>query len=225
MSESSLSAVTSVTRRDAVLSQLRNAILTGRLTPGERLKEVPLSKDLGVSRPTLREAIYQLIHEGLLVQEDYKGVTVAGIDPETVADIAVVRTPLEAIAARAIASDKSGNARAALERAWSVYDEAARGEDPVRENQAHLELHRTIWIASGNSMLERIWPIVSTSILLALGTDAAAHHDTTRNRRMHRDLVDAIVHNRPRDIDREVRAHIRASADETIEVLRSRQER
>jgi DNA-binding GntR family transcriptional regulator len=76
-----LSPVVSVTRRDAVLSELRNAILTGRLAPGDRIKEVQMAKELGVSRPTLREAIYQLIHEGLLVQEVYKGITVGQQPP------------------------------------------------------------------------------------------------------------------------------------------------
>lgn len=217
--EGNISPVAGVTRRDAVLSELRNAILTGRIRPGERFKEVQLAKVLGVSRPTLREAIYQLIHEGLLVQEDYKGVTVASLDPATISDIAVVRVALETIAAKAIASDKSGRSRAALERAWAAYDEAAGSDDPVRENEAHLELHRTIWIESGNSMLRRIWPIVSASIHLALSTDAAAHHDANRNRRMHRELVDAIMRNRSRDIDSKVRDHIRASADELLEML------
>jgi DNA-binding GntR family transcriptional regulator len=85
------------------LTELRSAILTGQLLPGDRLKEVELSNELGVSRPTLREAIYQLIHEGLLVQEPYKGITVAGIDASTISDIAVVRVALETIAAKAIA--------------------------------------------------------------------------------------------------------------------------
>src|SRR5262245_16098065 len=101
---SSVAPVSSVTRREAVLWELRGAILSGKLQPGERLKEVQLSQDLGVSRPTLREAIYQLIHEGLLVQEAYKGVTVVAIDAETISDIAVVRSSLETIAAKAIAT-------------------------------------------------------------------------------------------------------------------------
>jgi DNA-binding GntR family transcriptional regulator len=211
--------VASVTRRDAVLSELRNAILTGRIGPGERLKEVELAQELGVSRPTLREAIYQLIHEGLLVQEDYKGITVTSLDPATISDIAVVRIALETIAAKAIARDKSGRSQAALQRAWAAYDEAAASGDPVRENEAHVELHRTIWIESGNSMLLRIWPVVSATIHRALSTDAAARHDTSRNWRHHRELVDAIMHKRSRDIDRAVRTHVRLSAEELLEML------
>jgi DNA-binding GntR family transcriptional regulator len=213
---SGISPVVSVTRRDAVLSELRNAILGGLLAPGTRLKEVPLAKELGVSRPTLRDAIYQLIHEGLLIQEDYKGIKVASIEPKTISDIAVVRSALETIAAKAIAGDKSGLSQAALTRAWAAYDEVAGSGDVARENEAHLELHRTIWITSGNSMLQRIWPIVASSIHLALSTDAAVRHNTSANRRMHRELVDAIMHNRSRDIDRAIREHIKVSAEELL---------
>ena len=220
-----LSPVTSVIRRDAVLSQLRNAILTNRLKPGERIREVQLARDLGVSRPTLREAIYQLIHEGLLVQEPHKGVTVAEIDAATITDIAVVRAALETIAAKAIATDKDDAAREKLRQVWITYDEAAASGDTVRENEAHMELHRTVWLASHNSMLERIWPIVSASVNLALSTDIAARQDTERNRGMHRELVEAILHNRQRRIVSAVREHIQISADELLGLLRERQAR
>lgn len=220
-----LSPVTSVIRRDAVLSQLRNAILTNRLKPGERIREVQLAKDLGVSRPTLREAIYQLIHEGLLVQEPHKGVTVAEIDAATITDIAVVRAALETIAAKAIATDKDDSVRERLRQVWITYDEAAASGDTVRENEAHMELHRTVWMASHNSMLERIWPIVSASVNLALSTDIAARQDTERNRRMHRELVEAILYNRRRRIVSAVREHIQISADELLGLLRETQAR
>lgn len=219
-----LMPVASVTRRDAVLTELRSAILNGRLMPGDRLKEVQLSKELGVSRPTLREAIYQLIHEGLLVQEAYRGVTVAAIDASMINDIAVVRGALETIAAKAIAADKDGTARQALQAAWDEYEDAAASGDLVRENEAHLALHETIWMASGNVMLQRIWPIVSASINLALSTDIAVRHDGERARRLHHDLVRAIVDNRQRDITTAVRNHIQTSAGELLEIMQEREQ-
>ncbi|MFI7067471.1 GntR family transcriptional regulator [Kribbella sp. NPDC050124] len=211
-----------MTRRDAVLTELRNAVLTGQLRPGERLPEVRLARDLGVSRPTVREAIYQLIHEGLLVQEDHKGVTVATIDEATITDIAIVRTALESLAAKSIAADEDGAARARLREAWEVYDQAALSGDPALENEAHLELHRTIWAASGNVILQRIWPIVSAPINLALSTDVVVRHDQERSRRTHRELVEAILDNRQRDVTSAVRRHIQRSAAELLELLQAR---
>lgn len=221
--DQAVSPISGVTRRDAVLSELRDAILTGRILPGDRLKEVQLAKELGVSRPTLREALYQLIHEGLLVQEDYKGITVAGVEESTISDIAVVRVALETIAACQIAAG-TGAQKDALRRAWLTYDDAAASGDQVRENEAHLELHRTIWVTSQNTMLQRIWPIVSAPIHLALSTDVAAHHEPDRNRRMHRELVEAIASGKRREIEAVVREHIQASAADLLHILRQREQ-
>jgi DNA-binding GntR family transcriptional regulator len=214
-----LGPVASLTRRDAVLHQLRRAILAGELEPGERLREVQLAHDLGVSRPTLREALYQLIHEGLLVQEPYKGIAVAAIDAATITDVAAVRVALETVAARAIAADRTGESQAGLRAAWADYERAVDGDDPGLQHEAHLALHRAIWLLSGNTVLQRIWPIVSASINLAVSTDQVARGDLKRARRAHRTLLDAILSNRVRDIDREVRAHIRASADELVTII------
>jgi len=221
--KSSVSPVVSVTRRDAVLSELRSAILEGRLKAGDRIREVQMSRELGVSRPTLREALYQLIHEGLLIQEVYKGITVAGIDAAAIEDIAVVRVALETIAAESIAKDPDPAVKAALMRAWEIFDAAAAAGDSERENEAHVELHKTIWMESGNSMLCRMWPIVAPSINLALTTDQAAFNDVERRRRMHRELVDVIVKGPRRAIKATVRDHIMTSACELVDILREKE--
>jgi len=221
--KSSVSPVVSVTRRDAVLSELRSAILDGRLKAGDRIREVQMSRELGVSRPTLREALYQLIHEGLLIQEVYKGITVAGIAAAAIEDIAVVRVALETIAAESIAKDPDPAVKAALMRAWEIFDAAAAAGDSERENEAHVELHKTIWMESGNSMLCRMWPIVAPSINLALTTDQAAFDDVERRRRMHRELVDVIVKGPRRAIKATVRDHIMTSACELVDILREKE--
>lgn len=215
-----LTPILSVTRRDAVLTELRDAILTGALAPGTRLREVHLAKELGVSRPTLREALYQLIHEGLLVQEDFKGIMVASMDRASIQDIAIVRASLETIAAKTIAADEDGASREALRQAWAAYEEAAKNGDPAEENEAHLALHQTIWTESRNSMLRRIWPIVSAPVHLALSADLASQHgDTDRNLRMHRELVDAILSNEPATIETAVHEHIEVSANLLLDAL------
>ena len=58
--------------RDVVFNTLRNAILTGELSPGERLMEIKLADKLGVSRTPIREAIRKLELEGLVVNTPRK---------------------------------------------------------------------------------------------------------------------------------------------------------
>jgi DNA-binding GntR family transcriptional regulator len=219
VTQSGVFPVSSVTRRDAVLNELRRAILVGELAAGERLKEVQLAERLGVSRPTLREAIYQLVHEGLLVQQAYKGISVAEMNADSIKDVAAVRAALETVAGLAIGADKTGGSQQMLGAAWSRYQEAAASGDPVDVHQSHIELHRTIWLASHNTMLERIWPIVQSHINLAVSTDQSTRADLARAHETHRRLVEAILGNRRRQIQAEVEQHIEASADELLKLI------
>src|SRR5215472_16915505 len=101
--------VTNQTRRDAVVHELRRSIMAGELVAGQRVREVQVAQQMGISRPTLHEAINQLIDEGLLEQEPYRGVVVASIDAKFITDVASVRVALETLAARAIATDPDGS--------------------------------------------------------------------------------------------------------------------
>ncbi|MBC9731318.1 GntR family transcriptional regulator, partial [Streptomyces sp. TRM68367] len=135
--------VSTQTRRDAVVDELRRAIMAGELAAGQPLREVHIAQRLGVSRPTLREAIYQLIHEGLLEQQPYRGVVVTAIDEKFITDTAAVRVALETLAARALAGDPDGSRKAKLRSAWQEYRAAHRVQDAARLHQAHITLHRT----------------------------------------------------------------------------------
>ena len=64
--------------RDVVFETLRDAIITQVLKPGERLMEIQLADEMGVSRTPVREAIRKLELEGLVVMVPRKGAYVAG---------------------------------------------------------------------------------------------------------------------------------------------------
>ncbi|CAL9336538.1 hypothetical protein SUDANB6_00180 [Streptomyces sp. enrichment culture] len=214
--------VSTQTRRDAVVDELRRAIVAGELEPGQRVREVHVAQQLGVSRPTLREAIYQLVHEGLLEQQPYRGVVVAAIDAKFITDTAEVRVALETLAARAVAEDPDGTRKPHLRRAWQEYREAHAARDAARLHQAHTALHRTIWDASDNQMLKRIWPAVEAQINLAITVDESTRSDPDRALHVHERLVDAILGGDPGAIAAEVERHTRASADELLEMLAER---
>jgi DNA-binding transcriptional regulator YhcF (GntR family) len=102
--------VTKESTRDKVYSSLRNAILSGRLHCGERVKEIPLAEELGVSRAILREAMQQLVHEGLLESNSYRGARVIELRPEQIDEIVEARILLEGRAVR-LAAERIHNAQ------------------------------------------------------------------------------------------------------------------
>jgi DNA-binding GntR family transcriptional regulator len=94
-------------QREVVVTAIRRAVVLGELTPGDKLREVKLAAALDVSRPTLREALHQLVQEGWLVQEPYRGFSVTALNEAEVMDLARTRVPLDLIAATAILEDTS----------------------------------------------------------------------------------------------------------------------
>lgn len=91
--------------REVVFDSLREAIIGGILRPGERLMEIQLAEELGVSRTPVREAIRKLELEGFVVMVPRKGAYVAGISLKDIADVFEVRASLEALAA-ALAAER-----------------------------------------------------------------------------------------------------------------------
>ena len=74
---------------------LRQAILRGELKPGERLMEIRLANQLGVSRTPIREAIRMLELDGLVIMVPRKGAQVAQITEKDLNDVLEVRLGLE----------------------------------------------------------------------------------------------------------------------------------
>src|SRR3954471_9833299 len=93
------------------LQTLRDAILAGRLAPGERLVEERLSAELGMSRVPIREAIKQLVVEGLAVPAAEapggRGAQVAALSPDVAAELIEVRAVLEGLNARLAARNRA----------------------------------------------------------------------------------------------------------------------
>mgnify|MGYP002733969358 FL=1 len=85
--------------RDVVFESLREAILEGKLSPGQRLMEVQLAEQLGVSRTPVREAIRKLELEGLVVMLPRKGAYVADISLKDLVDVLEIRASLEGLSA------------------------------------------------------------------------------------------------------------------------------
>lgn len=86
--------------RDMVFDVLMNAIMRGQLSPGERLLEVQLAEEMGVSRTPVREAIRRLELEGFVVMLPRKGAYVAGLSIDDVENVYEIRTALETLAVR-----------------------------------------------------------------------------------------------------------------------------
>ena len=139
--------------RDVVFNTLRQAILKGELTAGERLMEKQLAERMGVSRTPIREAIRKLELEGLVVMIPRKGAEVAKVTEKDIRDVLEVRATLEALAVR-LACDKMD--QAGLEKLEKVRNEfalAAENKEIELLIQKDIEFHDAIFEATDNQRL------------------------------------------------------------------------
>ena len=84
----------------SAVEALREAILDGRLEPGEWLRQEALAEEMGISQITLRDALNQLVGEGMAVRVPYKGVRVVSLDARDVESVCTMRGLLEGLAAQ-----------------------------------------------------------------------------------------------------------------------------
>lgn len=80
---------------EQIVDRLRTDIVSGAVAPGDRLTETALSRQFGVSRVPIREALRTLETEGFVVLRQYAGAVVASLDPDDVADLFAVREVIE----------------------------------------------------------------------------------------------------------------------------------
>lgn len=88
---------TGVPLREQVIEALRRAILDFELQPGQRLVERELIERLGVSRTTVREALRELISDGLVTVVPQRGAVVSTPSAEEAADLYEMRAVLESL--------------------------------------------------------------------------------------------------------------------------------
>jgi DNA-binding GntR family transcriptional regulator len=215
-----LSPVSSSTRREEVVRALRRAILTGELQAGDHLREVALAERLGVSRPTVRESMRQLIQEGLLTQEPYRGTRVVEPQPETLLEIADVRSALEALAARKAAARGAELLREPFAKALADLEQAATSGDQSLMHEAHVSFHGLVYTASGSQLLEQVWNLIHARIAFAVAWDQMAYPDSAwgeRQLQRHRAIVTAIMGGDAASIDRVVNEHIGAAARDVVD--------
>lgn len=142
------------TLKHNVADLIEEAILSGKVKPGERLNESQLSRDLRVSRAPIREALQQLEKQGLVVNQARRGMFVVHLDDEDVQKINAVRLGLEAQAMTLAREHMTPQATARLEQALDRLERSENASPAIRA-RLDFDFHRSIWALSGNEYLER----------------------------------------------------------------------
>ncbi|MFI7701668.1 GntR family transcriptional regulator [Nonomuraea sp. NPDC049480] len=172
----------------ALTDALRSRVLSGEIAPGTPLPEQEIAASYGVARPTVREALASLVHEGLLRRERNRSAYVPEVTISDLNDLMYVRRPLEDLMAQAVAGRQVPTAEAALHR-MAALPAGAPWSEIVAE---HMALHQALIEAVGSPHLERLYGVLAAETRLGLVRLKEVYMDRDVLVREHRELLDAI---------------------------------
>lgn len=180
---------------DDIAAQLREAILSGLLQPGERLVEELLAASLDVSRGPIRDALVVLEREGLVIKEHNRGTFVARLSRKDLDEVYSLRLVLERLAIRLAAEHVTD---AELQEMQHIIDlmrnHAEQGITEKLAAELDIQFHEIIYRASRHQRLFECWNQLKTQIYrLLLGRMVATLDYRTLAVESHQDILDAIA--------------------------------
>jgi DNA-binding GntR family transcriptional regulator len=144
---------------------LRQAIVSGELLPGERLLEEELSARLGLGRAAVRMALVRLEHDGLVERERHRGARVRRVSEDEAIEILEARAALEGLAARHAATTAD---EAAIEGLRGIIADMRRlreSGDLIGLSNFNARLHARILEVSGHETAKRLSRTLSSQIV------------------------------------------------------------
>jgi DNA-binding GntR family transcriptional regulator len=144
--------------------RLRRAIVAGRLPPGERLKELELCAEFGISRTPLREALRVLAAEGLVEIVPNRGATVVDLSGEAAEHAFQVIAALESEAAALAAERATAAERTEIERLTRALADHRRGGDLDGYFAVNEAIHALVMAAARNPLLADLHGRVNTRL-------------------------------------------------------------
>ncbi len=181
-------------KRAEVAKLLETTILSGLLTPGTRLPEIRLGRELGVSQAIVREALRDLESLGLVVKRVNQGTYVVELNPDDLVAIYQVRRELEPLACGLAASHRTLADIQVMEGCMAEMRAAAAVRDFSSYSNADLHFHRMIWAAQPNRFLEKSLEMVCLPLFAydQIGRSATSTMDYARVTRQHEMVLTAL---------------------------------
>jgi len=204
---------TPTTLKSHIFQGLRDAIVSGRYRPGDRLNESKIAREFGISRIPVREALLQLQEHGLVMNHERRGMFVTRLSDEDVQRINSLRVVLEAEALKLcrlkISKQDAARLTHVVERmeAWTERTE-------MDAAALDLEFHRTLWEAAGNPYLTRALDSLVTSLFAHKALEYVSADLQRWSLHHHRALLDVALGNSNIEPEAAIVFHMRTAYTE-----------
>lgn len=203
-------------RREQTYKALRDAIQSGKLKPGTRLREIDLAERLGISRTPIREALSRLQSDGLVVNEPNRGMIVTVLDRRMVSELYVMRQVLEGTAAGLAARHASDEEIAGLRE---IADRDKNYTDPQMLAANNRLFHEALYQSAHNRYLLKTLNTLRESMALLGNTTLAIPGRSRTALQEHQRIVDALERRDAAAAEEETVAHIKEAYRARLRIL------
>ena len=209
--------------RELVFESIREAIIGGQLPPGERLMEIQLAEEMGVSRTPVREAIRKLELEGLVVMIPRKGAYVSGLSMKDISDVFEIRSALEGLAAELASERATEEELENMERHLVRIAEGIEKGDITSVVEVDTDFHGMLYTASRNQWLGQIINNLREQIQRFRQTSLSYPGRMRVALEEHRRIVEAISSRDPELARKLAAEHIENAENSLMDAIRSEQ--
>ncbi|WP_270936601.1 GntR family transcriptional regulator [Falsiroseomonas oryzae] len=196
------------TRAEALAQRLADEIVSGRLTPGTPLEEVPLAAAHGVSRTPVREALRRLESSGLVETRPRRGAVVARPQPQRLREMFAVMAELEALAAAACARAMKPGDRRELEALHRRMAAMVREPDIAGYRAANVAFHQALYAGARNGYLAELAADTRRRLAPFRAAQLEAPDRLRRSHEEHGGILTAIQRGEAEEAARLVREHL-----------------
>jgi len=206
--------------REEIIRIIEDALLAGELRPGDRLVESDLAEKAGISRGPVREAILQLVGEGILVNIPFRGTFVARWTPQEVEEAYTLRAVLERLAVQEAIKHVTPEDIAQLQATVDEMDRCARKGEVRALIRLDIRFHEQLYALSKHSLLQEVLARLRRRLycLMAVDEGYALHRDEIAAD--HQRIVDALKAGDPAVAAETITNHVLAVGAEVVEQMR-----
>jgi DNA-binding GntR family transcriptional regulator len=207
---------------DDIIDRLRDAILAGRIVPGQRLVANDLMEQLGVSRGSVREALQRLAADGLVEINPNRGAMVRRLSRDQVRDLFQIRTNLEGLGARLAAEHiDEADHRTRFLAVWNeVKPDGTERPWPLFMRQNRL-YHQTIVGIGGNNQLSQLIDNLQLPIVMFQVGQSMQPENSARSNNDHVLIAEAILAGDTAGAQSAMENHLKGSAEWILQLPNS----
>lgn len=209
---------------DFVITEIARRIVDGEYRPGQRLVEADITRDLGVSRSSVREAFRRLEVNRFIRTEPHRGATVATPEPDEIEAQFRIREVISGLGARMAAEriDLPGH-RGIVERLLADIDAQCRADTQQSHRAENGRFHRAVNNMSGLPDIGELLDQFNFPILHTIYFRDLSHAHWRQNMSDHLDIARAIAHGDPIAAEHFAKQHMHRMVDIAIEIAQSLQ--